>query len=108
MNNNAAIIGQVLPAGATATYNMSGAAHYSGTGGVILGNLISSRASTSTWSLTDTASATVGTLQFGQASQGGNSRYLLLSGAATFTCTNLAFSCDPVGISRTFVDVSRA
>ena len=32
------------------------------------------------------------TLQFGQASQAAGSRYLLLSGAATFTCTSLAFN----------------
>jgi len=91
LGSDNAIFGQVLPAGATATYSMSGDAHYSGTKGVILGNSLNSTA-VATWSLTDTASATVGTLSFGQANQAAGSRYLLLSGAATFTATTLSFN----------------
>jgi hypothetical protein len=89
--NFSTLIGQVLPAGTAATYNMSGSAHFSGTGGVLFGNAPASTAA-ATWSLTDTASATIGTLQFGQASQAAGSRYVLLSGAATFNATSLAFN----------------
>ena len=85
------ILGQVLPAGATAAYNMSGAAQYSGTAGMLLGNSPASTA-VGTWSLTDTAAATIGTLQFGQANQASGSRYVLLSGAASLTATSLAFN----------------
>jgi len=93
LTNDSQIIGQVLPAGATAHYNMTGTARYSGyTGrGVILGNSLNSTA-VARWSLADTAAATVGTLQFGQANQASGSRYLLLSGSATFTATSLAFN----------------
>ena len=86
------LIGQVLFDGVTATYNMSGAARYnSGTGGVLFGNALSSTA-VATWSLTDTASVTIGELDFGQASQAAGSRYVLLSGAASFNATSLAFN----------------
>ena len=44
-----------------------------------------------TWTLTGTASVTMGKLQIGQAGQPGN-RYLLLSEDATFTATSLAFN----------------
>ncbi|MCX6872807.1 MAG: hypothetical protein NTW21_03220 [Verrucomicrobia bacterium] len=86
------IIGQVMSGSSSGTYNMSGAAQFSmPTGQVILGNSLAS-AAVATWSLADTAAATIGTLAFGQASQAVGSRYLLLSGAATFTATSLAFN----------------
>jgi hypothetical protein len=88
------IIGQVMrEGGVTATYDMSGAAQFNGgTGAVILLNQAEDSAAVGTWSLTDTASATMGQLQIGQADQPTGSRYLLLSGAATFTATSLAFN----------------
>ena len=79
-----AIIGQV----ANGTYSMSGNASYTQTDrAVIFGN-----AASATWTLTGTASVAIGELDFGQASQSGRSRHLLLSGAASFNTTSLVFN----------------
>ncbi|MCX6872766.1 MAG: hypothetical protein NTW21_03015 [Verrucomicrobia bacterium] len=75
----------------TPSKSIRGAALFSGTAGVILGNSINNTA-VATWSLADTASATIGTLAFGQASQAAGCRYLLFSGAATFNATTLSFN----------------
>ena len=87
--------GMIIAQTQLGTYNMSGNAIYL-SNHVLLGNNASG-----TWTLTDTASVTIspangqlGDLSFGRASEAadaGKSRYLLLSGAASFTVTSLVF-----------------
>jgi len=87
--------GMIIAQTSLGTYSMSGNAIYL-SDHVLLGNNASG-----TWTLTDTASVTIspangqlGELWFGRASEAadaGKSRYLLLSGAASFTVTNLVF-----------------
>jgi len=87
--------GMIIAQTSLGTYNMSGNAIYL-SDHVLLGNNASG-----TWTLTDTASVTIspangqlGDLSFGRASEAadaGKSRYLLLSGAASFTVTSLVF-----------------
>ena len=87
--------GMIIAQTSLGTYSMSGNAIYL-SDHVLLGNNASG-----TWTLTDTASVTIspangqlGDLNFGRASEAadaGKSRYLLLSGAASFTVTRLVF-----------------
>ena len=72
----------------SSAYVMSGNAVYtdSGTAPSWIGRMRSTPGTTYTWSLTDSASATVGSLAFSVTDS-----YLLLSGAAAFTATSLTF-----------------
>jgi hypothetical protein len=80
------------PHGSSA-YHMSGNAVFinSGASASCIGSWRSTPGTTYTWSLTDTASATVGSLTIGEPSRSVTDSYLLLSGAATFTATSLTF-----------------
>ena len=80
------------PHGSSA-YHMSGNAVFinSGAFASCIGSWRSTPGTTYTWSLTDTASATVGSLTIGEPTRSVTDSYLLLSGAATFTATSLTF-----------------
>ena len=80
------------PHGSSA-YHMSGNAVFTDIGGnqSYVGRWRSTPGTTYTWSLTDNASATVGSLAIGDASRSVTDSYLLLSGDADFSATSLTF-----------------
>ena len=86
MNCNA-IIGQVTDG----TYSMSGNASLIGAGRTLyVGNPYTASHITAIWSLTDTANASVGTVNFGNGNDSKGTLHLLLSGSATFNATSLS------------------
>lgn len=98
---NGLVIGQVS-AGGPSAYNMSGSAGLNlGTTTLTVGNVAGNTGNT--WSLADTAAATIGLLNF-NISNG----HTLLAGSATVSATNLTFKAGQTGNYISFATGSTA